>query len=109
MGGKFTVVNGTNRNYLARLGTNGLLDLTFNPNVNAPARCLAVQPDGRILVGGEFTSVGGTARDRLVRLEASGAVDGSFVPSANGPISCAALQVDGKILQRQFIIKTGGL
>jgi uncharacterized delta-60 repeat protein len=31
IGGDFTTVNGTNRNHIARLNTNGSLDSSFNP------------------------------------------------------------------------------
>ena len=61
-------MNGTARNRIARLNTDGTLDLTFNPNANNPVYTIAVQGDGKILIGGTFTSVGGTARNRIARV-----------------------------------------
>lgn len=42
IGGDFTSVNGTNRNYVARLNANGSLDLSFDPGTGANARVEAI-------------------------------------------------------------------
>ena len=47
MGGDFTTVNGTPKKYLARLLSDGSLDILFNPNgTNARVWAFAAQPDG---------------------------------------------------------------
>jgi uncharacterized delta-60 repeat protein len=70
IGGLFTSVNGTNRNNIARLNSNGSLDGTFNPGTgpNAKVSSIALQPDGKVLIGGNFTSLNGVVRPRVARL-----------------------------------------
>ena len=102
IGGEFTSVNGTNRNYIARLGTDGLLDPTFDTSSgpNGPVLTMALQPDGRVLIGGEFTSVGGVPRNHIARLNANGSLDTSFDPASgtDGIVYSIARQGDGGVL-----------
>ncbi|HEY5911826.1 MAG TPA: immunoglobulin domain-containing protein [Verrucomicrobiae bacterium] len=84
--------------FLARYGASGAKDTAFNPTVNNTVYCLALQPDGRILVGGEFTSLAGGSRNYLGRLNTNGTLDASFTPSLSGRAQCVVLQPDGKIL-----------
>jgi uncharacterized delta-60 repeat protein len=102
LGGVFTTLGGQPRYYLGRLGGDGTLDSTFSPGVGGVAypsvNCLAVQPNGKILVGGSFTSLGGQTRNYLGRLNLDGTVDGIFNPRANGSVYSLAVQADGKIL-----------
>jgi uncharacterized repeat protein (TIGR01451 family)/uncharacterized delta-60 repeat protein len=100
--GEFTSINGTNRNYIARLLTNGVVDAAFDPGVgpNGPVLSMVVQSDGRLLIGGEFTAVSGTPRNRIARLNSDGSLDLTFDP-ANGAddiVYTLALQNDGKVL-----------
>jgi len=57
--GDFIQVHGVEWNRIARLNADGSLDTTFNPGAgpNSGVRCIALQPDGKILIGGIFTSV----------------------------------------------------
>src|ERR1051326_7479865 len=100
--GEFTSVNGTNRNYVARLGTNGVLDATFDTSSgpNGPVLALVVQPDGRVIIGGEFTAVAGFSRNHIARLNADGSLDTTFNPAAGADdtVYAIALQGDGKII-----------
>ena len=100
IGGDFTLVDGVPRNRIARLNTDGKLDMTFNPGVgaNATVESVAMQGDGKIILGGQFTSVGGTNRVRVARLNANGAVDPVFNPGADGFVLSVAVHSDGKIL-----------
>ena len=50
--GSFTNVSGTARNHIARLNTDGTLDLRFDPNANQEVNCVSVQTDGKIVVAG---------------------------------------------------------
>ncbi len=71
IGGEFTTVNGTLRNFVARLnGLDGSLDASFDigSGANSTVMALALQADGRIILGGEFTTFNGVPRFRIVRL-----------------------------------------
>src|SRR5262245_60822573 len=66
LGGRFTTVNNVARGYLARLHSNGSLDTSFTPILEAPfgdppvVVALVIQPDGKILIGGEVNAANGT-------------------------------------------------
>lgn len=111
--GAFTAINGTAREYLARLNTNGSVDTTFTgPDFGSASgwwvRNLAAQPDGKILVGGVFFFSGATSRASICRISANGSLDSTFSGVVQGPagfntaftgeIKKVALQPDGKIL-----------
>lgn len=70
IGGEFSTYDGTVRNRIARLNTNGSLDPGFNPVAGASAtiNTLALQPDGKAVIGGAFTSYNGTGRNRVARV-----------------------------------------
>jgi uncharacterized delta-60 repeat protein len=75
IGGDFTSFNNTNRSRLARLNTDGSLDLAFNPGTGANNRIytLAVTPDDDIYIGGDFTVFDGFSRNRVARIQANDA------------------------------------
>ena len=103
IGGGFTVVNGTNRNNIARLNANGSLDSSFNPGTGVSGGSVysvALEPDGKVLVGGSFTTINGTNRNNIGRLNANGSLDTSFKPGtgADGRVRSIALQSDGNVL-----------
>ena len=101
LGGTFTAVNGTARNYLARLDASdwvGSLDTAFNPSPNGVVRCLALQADGTIIVGGDFTMLGGQPRSHIGRLLPDGSLDTTFNPGADGSVMSLAVQPDGGIV-----------
>src|SRR5205807_5944914 len=62
VGGAFTNLAGSPRNFLGRLTPEGTLDGAFNPNPNSSVSSLAVQADGRIVVGGSFIFIGDQPR-----------------------------------------------
>jgi uncharacterized delta-60 repeat protein len=106
IGGVFFSYNGTARNRIARLNTDGSLDTTFNPGTGVlggsfpGVNSLALQPDGKVLIGGYFFSYNGTSRNSIARLNADGSLDATFNPGtgANNEIKALALQPDGKVL-----------
>ena len=113
IGGDFTSYNGTARNRIARLSSDGALDTTFNPGAafDDTVYDILVQPDGSIMAGGRFTSYDGTSRNRLVRIQSSGTIDTSFAnptyaAGGNG-IRSIALQTDGKLLVAGSFSYTG--
>ncbi len=113
LGGEFTTLqpNGgsvVTRNRIARLTSSGALDLGFDPNANERVRCIALQPDGRILIGGGFGALrpngaaSATSRQCIARLHADGTVDAGFDPMPNDEVTSILLQLDGKILFSGF-------
>ena len=102
IGGLFTTFNGTNRAHLARLNSDGNLDLAFNPGLGANANVLAIalQSDGKVIAAGDFTSFDGTSCGSVIRLEPGGTADFSFNTGmgATQTVKCVLVQPDGKIL-----------
>lgn len=102
LSGEFTWCNGTVRHHIARIGTDGTLDSTFDQGTGANERIFtsALQPDGKIVVGGVFNAFNGMYASRIARLNADGTVDSTF-NSGSGPnqaVQSVAIQDDGKIL-----------
>ena len=86
-------------NYLARLNSDGSLDLTYNPNPSGAVFAIAQQADGLFVVAGGFTTIGGYSRGYIARLQANGQIDPSpFDPEANSAVYALAIQSDGKIV-----------
>jgi uncharacterized delta-60 repeat protein len=102
IGGAFSNYAGTARVHIARLNTNGSLDVSFNPGAGADGLVtgIGVLSDGRIMIGGAFTNVNSNALNRLARLWPSGAVDFSFnAPgSLDSALNTIALQDNSKVL-----------
>ncbi|NDA66167.1 MAG: hypothetical protein EBY09_05925, partial [Verrucomicrobia bacterium] len=106
LGGGFSSYNGTSRNFIARVDTNGVLDASFNPGIgaNAAIRALRVYTNGafngRVLIAGDFTSYYGTNRNHIARINEDGTLDTGFNPGtgANGPIYAMVIQADGKVI-----------
>jgi uncharacterized delta-60 repeat protein len=102
VGGNFITYNGTSRNRIIRLNSDGTIDNTFNIGTGFAdiVRVIVPQPDGKILVGGEFRFYNGTSSNRIIRLEQNGTIDGTFNIGAgfDFPVYSIALQPDGKIL-----------
>ncbi|MGC3957256.1 MAG: delta-60 repeat domain-containing protein [Verrucomicrobiota bacterium] len=103
IGGAFTSYNGTARNRIARLNTDGSLDTDFNPGTGFNSRVfsLALQTDGKIIVGGGFTTYNSqSGKQYLVRLNTNASLDTTFAigTGPNASVYATALQSDGKIL-----------
>ncbi|RYY87108.1 MAG: hypothetical protein EOO15_12790 [Chitinophagaceae bacterium] len=100
IGGLFNTYNGTTRNRVARINSNGSLDATFDPvaGANGQVFAIALQQDGMVLVGGSFTTFNGTTRGRLVRLSSTGAVDLTYNTGvgASNAVQTIAAMADGK-------------
>ncbi|MEX0996194.1 MAG: T9SS type A sorting domain-containing protein [Flavobacteriaceae bacterium] len=102
IGGAFSSYDGTARNYIARLNTDGSLDTSFDPGSGANFGVLttSIQSDGKIIIAGNFTSYAGTVRNYIARINTDGSLDTSFDPGtgANGAIKTSSIQSDGKII-----------
>jgi uncharacterized delta-60 repeat protein len=104
IGGNFTDYDGSVKDFIARLNTDGQLDGSFNSNTGTGANNLIVetviQSDGKILIGGFFTSYNGTAVNRIARLNANGSLDTAFNlgTGVDAAVYAMAMQADGKIV-----------
>jgi uncharacterized delta-60 repeat protein len=110
IGGYFTGVSGTNRNYIARLNADGSLDTSFDPGTGAAGGrgstavyAVASQPDNKALLAGRFATVNGVSRNRIARLNADGSLDLTFNPGTGlsgtfDILEAVVMQPDGKVL-----------
>jgi uncharacterized delta-60 repeat protein len=102
IGGDFQMVNGVNRNRVARLWQDGSLDLSFDPGQgpNVHVGVILPQADGRSIIGGFFTTVDGHEQNYFARLNRDGSLDTNFQigAGANFPVYALALQDDNKVL-----------
>jgi len=111
--GSFIGINGTARNYLARLNADGSPDTGFNPGGTGPngaVLALARQTDGKILIGGSGGLYNGVFRGLMTRLNADGTPDLTFNAggNANSIVESIAVQADGKILVGGFFSTFNG-
>jgi uncharacterized delta-60 repeat protein len=111
LGGRFVQYAGINRTFIARVFSNGSLDLGFNPMPDDWVQSLAVEPDDRILVGGFFTVINGVGRSRIARLNTTGSVDTTFDPGLGclGSLTNDATQVRSIALQLFGRVLAGGV
>jgi len=111
-GGLFTTVNGTARNYIARMNADGSLDTAFNPSsgMNNNVAAIALDSSGKPYAGGNFTTVNGTARNRIARMNADGSLDNAFNPTSgmNTGLSALALDSSGKLYAGGAFTKVNG-
>ena len=101
--GLFGTVNGISRKKLARLNSDGSVDLSFDPGDGPNSDqmyCISFQTDNKILIGGMFTKYNGISRKYIARLNSNGTLDSGFNPGSGpgyGPTEFFALP-DGKLL-----------
>lgn len=95
LSGNFTDYNGTSRSRVARINSDGTLDVGFSPGTGANNTCrtIVVLPDGKIVLGGSFTSFNGNSVGRIVKLNSNGSFDGSFASSVGANNDVYALNV----------------
>ncbi|HTL54108.1 MAG TPA: delta-60 repeat domain-containing protein, partial [Candidatus Limnocylindrales bacterium] len=118
--GNFMQVNGNARTNLARLNSDGSVDLSFNPLIScgdmpglARVWTIVLQPNNKILVGGFFFDVNGQPRYGIARLNPDGVLDASFsagaVQFSVPTIRALALEPEGDILAVGSFYDLGGL
>ena len=114
VGGLFKTYNGTSRNSLARLNSDGSLDNTFNIGTGVQTdqvldkegivTGIAVQPDSKLIIVGEFKTYNGIKANNIARVNADGSMDTAFTdsslltPGTDSLVNTVVLQPDGKIL-----------
>ncbi len=103
IGGNFAQYGSPNIFTVARLFSNGAVDLTFNTGGSGAEYDIgvsALQDDGKILVGGNFNAFNGVTVRNIVRLNTDGTLDATFNPTTLGVgiVNDIAVQDDGKII-----------
>ena len=110
VGGAFANVNHISRTNIARLNSNGSLDMDFDPGTGVSSEAstvnsLALQGDGKVVIGGVFSKVDDMPRNNIARLNANGSLDTGFVPNVGvagagllAGVNALAIQSDDKIL-----------
>ncbi len=79
--GQFTTYNGTARQRVALLNTDGTLDANFGTTANANdiVYSALVEPGtDKFIIAGNFTTIGGATHNRIVKLNTNGTVDAAF-------------------------------
>lgn len=113
VGGQFTQVDLTLRFNLARLNTNGSVDLSFDPGngPNGDVNAIVIQPNGAIIIGGTFIGYDGFSRGGIARVMASGAIDFSFDSGVGtgGNVFALALQHNGQIVLGGRFVQYAGI
>ena len=112
VGGDFTGINfDTTKKYLARLNSDGSLDTSFSPVLNAPVLGLKRESNGKILIGGAFNVVNGAVRSGIARLNTDGSLDTGFNSGSgtNSTVWGVDQQSDGKIIYVGQFSRTNGI
>ena len=80
VGGNFTSYNGTSRNNIIRLNTDGTIDSGFTIGTGFDGLLLKIktQTDGKIIAVGGFTLYNGVASREIIRLNSDGTIDNTF-------------------------------
>jgi uncharacterized delta-60 repeat protein len=100
--GYFTSFNGTARNGVCLLNSDGTLDTSFNPGTGANSGVLSCQKqaDGKLLIAGQFTTYNGATQNRMARLLMNGTLDNTFNIGSgpSGIVYEIDVQTSGKVL-----------
>ena len=100
------MVNGVQRNRVARLHPDATIDESFDPGAgsNGIVYAIAVDRDGRVLVGGDFDEFNGVERNGLARLGTDGGLDESFQPGigADGPVRALLVRERDVLVAGEF-------
>lgn len=117
--GQFTTVAGTTRPGIARLNSDGTLDLSFDPGTGPTPSGqivqLLVDASDRAVLGGYMETFNGVTRHALVRLNLNGTVDLTFDAGKNfelfggsyGRVTGLALYPDGQLIVAGFFAAGG--
>jgi hypothetical protein len=103
IGGLFTSYGGVQQNFIARLDTNGLRDVTFanggGDAIGGEVYCFT-KYGNQWFVGGEFTVLNGKPVPRIALIDSDGNHDTNFIPGAfnGGPIYTINEQFNGRLI-----------
>ena len=96
VGGAFTTIGSTRRNYLAAIGTdvNATLATTWDPSANGIVRALGIS-GGTLYAGGDFTTIGVLSRPYLAAITGdattAAVVSTTWTPISNGIVKALAI------------------
>jgi uncharacterized delta-60 repeat protein len=110
VGGTFTNVADTPRQYLAEIAYSGVPDPDFNPARGIAGDVYSIIPlaSGQIVIGGGFLNVDGAGQSGLAKLQSDGTVDPGFRPPfRNSFVRSAAAQQTGKTVVGGIIYLEG--
>jgi uncharacterized delta-60 repeat protein len=86
---------------VVRVNADGGLDTSFNPP-SFPLRtrfnCVAVQPDGKILLGGRFSLNDGSGIANLIRLNPNGSIDHTLAAVPDYTVSATLVEETGAVV-----------
>ena len=91
--GNFSSFNGVAANKIARLLSDGRIDVSFNigSGFNDDVNTMVLQPDGKIILGGKFTDYNGIISNRIIRLNNDATIDDNFLTGSG--LSTDAVQI----------------
>lgn len=86
VGGVFTTINGTTKNRIVLLNSNGTIDTSFVSGTafNNDVYIVRVASDGSFYIGGKFTTYKGNTVNRIAKISNIGTLDTTFHNSNNG-------------------------
>jgi len=114
LGGAFATVNYVSRTNIARLNSNGSLDMDFDPgtgvssDASSTVNSLVLQGDGKVVIGGVFSKVDDMPRNNIARLNANGSLDTGFVPNVGVAGAGLLAGVNALAIQSDDRIRIGG-
>ena len=96
--GAFNNVDTVQQPRLARLNSDGSLDLQFTPSIGNVVYSVAIQSDQKIIISGAFVLVsGGNLYSYIARINADGTLDTSFTTAIDGFVEKLSVQNNDKI------------
>ena len=115
IGGEFKTINAVSRTRIARLNTDGSLDVTFNPSSGADSTVfsIALTSSEKVVIGGLFSNVNSVGRNRIALLGSDGSSDLSFDPgtgaggTSNAVRTCLVDASDKIIVSGDFTTYNG--
>jgi uncharacterized delta-60 repeat protein len=111
VGGSFNNYNGTAPANIARLTSDGTLDIAFDVGSGPDSSVfnILLQPDNKILISGGFSTVDNEELRGIARLNTNGNVDASFLyKDINNWVQALSSQVDGSLLIGGFFTDVHG-